>query len=98
MKILETDRNSTEQILAALRPASTGPDTEVAKIVTEIIADVRKRGDEALLELGRKFDSPELKDLKASEEEFEQAYSDIEPKLLDAIRTAKSNIDQYHRK
>ena len=63
-----------------------------------IISDVRARGDQALLELGRKFDCPELRELRVREDEFEQAYTAIRPELLEALRTAKVNIEAYHRR
>lgn len=98
MKILETDRNSKNEILAALLPAEVGPNNELEQTVRNIINDVKKRGDIALLELGRKFDSPYLEVIKVTEEEFAEAYNTIKPELLDAIRAAKVNIEEFHRK
>lgn len=98
MKIFETERDPLSDVLAALAPQVTGPDTEVAKTVSEIIADVRARGDEAVLELGRRYDAPELAELRVTEAEFDEAYREIKPELLQALRTAKTNIDQFHRR
>ena len=98
MRILETERDSADIVLAALSPADVGPNVELERTVREIIADVRARGDEAVLELGRKFDSPDLDGLQVAEEDFEAAYESIKPELLTAIRTAKSNIETFHRK
>lgn len=97
MKIYETDRNSMDEILAALSPENAGPDAKLEQIVRDIIADVKVRGDEALLELGRKFDSANLKDLRVSEEDIEEAYAAMKPELLAAIRTAKANIEAFHK-
>ena len=98
MKILETERDSADAVAAAIAPPVPGTDSEVEKTVREIIADVKARGDAALLELGRKFDAPELADLRVSEEEFEEACASIKPELLQALRRAKSNIEDFHRK
>ena len=98
MKILETDRDPASEILAALTSEAQGPDPKLQDIVREIIADVRARGDQALLELGRKFDSPHLQTLRATEHEFDDAYAAVNPALLEAIRKAKSNIEAFHRK
>ncbi|MCE5199062.1 histidinol dehydrogenase, partial [bacterium] len=98
MKIYETERDPIGEIKAALTPAVTGPDTELAQRVAGIIADVRSRGDAVLLELGRKFDAPELEKLQASEEDFAEAYASVSPKLLEAIRAAKANIEEFHKK
>lgn len=98
MRILETDRDPAAEILSALTSEAQGPDPELQETVRKIIADVRERGDAALLELGRKFDSPDLSSIRADESEFEDAYATIRPELLEAIRAAKSNIEAFHRK
>lgn len=98
MKIYETDRDPREQILEALTSEPSGPDTKVAEIVRDIIADVRERGDEVLLELERKFDAPGLKAITVSDEDFDNAYKAVKPDLLDAIRVAKANIEAFHQK
>jgi len=98
MKILETDRDPANEILAALTSEAHGPDPQVEQTVRGIIADVRARGDAALLELGRKFDSQDLTAIRAESSDFDAAYDSIEPELLAAIRKAKSNIEEFHRK
>ncbi|MCL5103488.1 MAG: histidinol dehydrogenase [Armatimonadetes bacterium] len=98
MKILETDRDPADEILAALRPETIGPSASLRETVSGIISDVKTRGDQALLELGRKFDSPNLQSLRAADEDFKEAYDTIKPELLQAIRTAKANIEEFHRK
>lgn len=98
MKILETERDPASEILAALTSQERGPDLEVECIVREIIEDVRKRGDTAILELGRKFDSPDLDSVRTEPSEFDAAYDLVSPNLLAAIRKAKSNIEEFHRK
>ncbi len=97
MKILETERDPRDKILAALTTEAAGPDEDLAQAVRNILEDVRARGDEALLDLGRRFDSPDLSDIKVSKEEMEEACRSIGQPLLDAIRTAKSNIEEFHR-
>lgn len=97
MRILETDRDPAGEISAALKPAESGANLELERTVREIIADVRERGDQALIDYGRKFDSPFLDHLQATSAEFEEAYSNIDQNLLSAIRAAKSNIEAFHR-
>jgi len=98
MKILETERDPISEVLEALRAEPPGADRDLEAKVREVIADVRRRGDEALMELGRKLDSPELAELRVPEYEFQQAYSAVRSELLDAIRAAKSNIEGFHRR
>ena len=98
MRILETDRDPVDEELAALSEQAGGPDEQVQREVREIIADVRARGDAALLELGKKFDSPLLETLQVEEAEFDEAYAAISPDLLRAIQKARCNIEAYHRR
>jgi len=98
MKIFEAGRDKREDILAALGPQAMAFDQSAAETVAAIIADVIQRGDEAVLEYGRKFDYPELHDLTVAESEIEAAYQAVSPELLEAIRTAKANIEDFHGK
>jgi histidinol dehydrogenase len=82
-----SDRTHNEQI-----------ETQSA-IVKEIIATVRKRGDEALLEYTQKFDGQIItKDnIKVSGSEIDAAYQQISPELLKAIQLAAKKIEAFHR-
>lgn len=98
MKIFEIGRDPQSEIDAALAPPDRPSTEEVEQIVRDIVADVRIRGDQSLLELGQKFDSPDLASITVAEDEFEAAYDAVEPRLLAAIRRAKANIEDYHLK
>lgn len=98
MKIFEAGRDPKSEIDAALAPPEGASTEAIEKIVRDIVADVRARGDEALLELGQKFDSPNLTSLKVTEAEFEAAYARVDPKVIAAIRSAKANIEDFHQK
>ena len=76
--------------------ARTEPTANVSDIVTEIIQDVRRRGDEALLEYTRKFDKAELTNLQVTEEEFQEALSSFDPKLKEVLQRAATNISKFH--
>jgi len=72
--------------------------SKVFPTVSEIIEQVRKEGDRAVLRLTAKFDKVELSDLEVSREEIEEAYSKIDAELLDALKFARSRIESYHRR
>lgn len=78
--------------------ARTEPTANVSGIVTEIIADVRLRGDAALLEYTKKFDKAELTGLQVTEEEFQEALSSFDPKLKAVLQRAAMNISKFHSK
>ncbi|MCY9276770.1 histidinol dehydrogenase [Bacillus haynesii] len=67
-------------------------------IVKEIIAGVKQRGDNALFEFTEKFDKVVLSNLLVSDTEIEEAYENIDPQVIDAIKSAIKNIREYHEK
>ena len=70
----------------------------VCEIVSEIIENVKNRGDRALLEYCEKFDKAKLSSLVVSEEEIEEAYSLVDDKFKQILTEAKENITSYHKK
>jgi histidinol dehydrogenase len=69
---------------------------DVAKTVSAVLSDVRAEGDAALRKYTAKFDKVELENFEVSEEEFENALSDISPELLDHLKSAAANIKAFH--
>ena len=72
--------------------------TDVSGIVAEIIANVRKGGDAAVLAYNKKFDGADLSALEVSEDEIEEAFAAVEPKFLEILRNAEANIRAFHQK
>jgi histidinol dehydrogenase len=65
--------------------------------VSEIIATVRRDGDEALLRYGRDFDRVNGPfELRASETEFAECDALVPPDVQEAIRFAAANIRHFH--
>lgn len=66
--------------------------------VRRIVEDVRKRGDESLLEASREFKQQAAKsDLKVTSEEIERAYGKVDRKVADSLRVAAKNITRFHQ-
>ena len=72
------------------------PQVDVGAVVSEIIADVRTRGDEALIDYGWKFDHVRLTALEITREEKGEAMVTLEPRLLTILRQAAENIRAFH--
>lgn len=81
-------------LLGAKREASV----DVNDVVTKIIADVRARGDAALVELTNKFDRVSLtaETLRIPDAQLDAALNQCDPATLDALKLAKSRIEAYH--
>ncbi len=76
------------------------PDTSCLETVKEIVTRVRERGDEAVVEYGRKFDAPELttETLKVSSEELKDAYLQVDDKFLQSLTKAIERIQGFHER
>ena len=64
----------------------------------EIVADVKERGDRALLAYTKKFDGVDMMatDMRVSESEIKAAYDNADLKLLEIIAAAATNIRKFH--
>lgn len=70
--------------------------TQLNKIVSDVLADIRQRGDEAVKDYEEKFDHVRLESLCVTESEIEDAYATIDAELRDAIILAHNNIKTFH--
>ena len=68
--------------------------------VQRIVGDVRTRGDEALFQYTEAFDGVRLDAMtvRVTQDEIDAAYAAVPDDLLAALRRAKENILNYHRK
>ena len=69
---------------------------DITEKVKEIITNVRINGDKALREYSKKFDGVDIKEFLVSEEEIEEAYSEVDEKVICALKESKENIESYH--
>ncbi|HEY4275188.1 MAG TPA: histidinol dehydrogenase [Rhizomicrobium sp.] len=84
----------------ALLFAKREVEEDVAQAVRGLIADVRARGDAALVELTNKFDRANVTvaSLHVSDEEIEAALGAVSKEQMAAIDTAAARIETYHRR
>jgi histidinol dehydrogenase len=71
---------------------------DVDATVRDIIADVVARGDDAVIDLTRRFDGTDLTraTLRVGADEIERAIADAEPQTLAALETAHRRIASHH--
>ena len=70
---------------------------QVNDIVKDIIEQVRKDGDKALIELAEKFDKVKLKSVAVSRDEIEAAYEKVPQDVVDELENAAYNIERFHK-
>jgi len=64
--------------------------------VSEIIGRVRAEGDDALVDLTKKFDGIDLAEIAVSDEEREAAYDQVDAELVESLVQAEVRISRFH--
>ena len=100
MRIVTLDEQSKENLLNDLLQRSPNHYGEYIDRVNEIIENVRKNKDAAIFDYTKRFDGAEIdtSNIRVTEAEIEEAYTLVNPELLDVIRKALVNIREYHEK
>ncbi len=93
IKIYEMGKLKDEEIFARNEPTSS-----VADVVSDIIANVREKGDAALRDYCQRFDHVELSDFLVSPEELTAAIEKVEPEFISILEEAARNIRAFHEK
>ena len=70
----------------------------VSDTVSEILENVRKNGDRAVLGYIEIFDHVRLESLKVSDEEMQEALSMVEPEFIEVLKRSAANIRNFHEK
>ena len=99
MNIYKLSEMTEEQMSFVMKRAELDI-SEQMKLATEVSEDIRRRGDEAVLEYTAKFDHVTLTQdqIKVTQEEIEAGYQNLDPKTREAIEYAAKNIHNFHEK
>ena len=99
-QILNTRDDDFEDRFQALLTMKREDAPDVDEVVAGIIADVRKRGDAAVIELTSKFDRLTLTPdtLAFSEEEIDTAIAEVPQEEREALVLAAERIRAYHER
>ncbi len=100
MKIIDSKQTDIDAELKRLVNRGDAATEEVAAVVSDVVDQVRKQGDPAVLEYTEKFDgvSLTLKDMRVSPDEVTKAYRDVDTKKVEALKLAARNIRAFHEK
>ena len=97
-QFLDAQAADFEAAFTTMLNAKREDSPDVDAIVAVIIADVRARGDEAVLELTEKFDRIKLTPdtMRVTADEVEEAASQVAPDVRAALELAATRITAYH--
>jgi histidinol dehydrogenase len=77
---------------------SAAQNSEIEKLVKEILLNIKEGGLEAAIGYAKKYDGLTKNSLKISEAEIKKAASKIDLKLKNALKQAIENVRVFHRK
>ena len=100
MRIQRLTKDAKENLLEDLLKRSPNNYGQYEQRVQEILAHVKEEKDQAVFAYTKKFDQADITadNIKVTEEEIEEAYKEVDPKLVEIIRKALLNIRTYHEK
>ena len=100
MRIVTLDESSKQNLLNDLLKRSPNHYGEFIDRVNDIINRVRGEKDAAIFDYTKRFDGAEIdaSNIRVTKEEIEEAYTKVDPELIDVIRKALVNIREYHEK
>jgi histidinol dehydrogenase len=96
LPILDWSRLPSDERRQALRRPAHAAADEVHRIVQQTIADVRARGDAALIELTARFDGVTLEHLEVTPEEIAEAERTLTSQQIKALERAIGNVQRFH--
>ena len=98
MKIYAYPSAAAEKRLQAIVNRGLGFRSKDIKMVQGIVETVRKQGDEALMQYGRRFDAPDLtlEQLRVTQEEMTSAARQVDRKFKRALDLAAGQIESFH--
>jgi histidinol dehydrogenase len=99
IRVLDARTGAFVGVLAAVERRAADVDPAVHAAVDAIVADVRTRGDAALVELTARFDgfaAGDVAGLAIRAEEFSQASRDVDGDVRAALEYAARRIERYH--
>ena len=94
IKIFDYDKINLDDIFAR----ESEDTSSIESTVSEIIENVKKNGDEALRLYADKFDGGAPECIEVTKEEIENALSEVSPELIDIIKKAAANIENFHKR
>lgn len=96
MTITVADGTAEKKLLQSLRQRSGETDKKVTAAVTEILENVKTKGDEAVRAYTMKFDGRCPEQIEVSRQQMEEAVAKADPRFVQALKNAMENIRAFH--
>ncbi|GAA5219306.1 histidinol dehydrogenase [Corallincola platygyrae] len=87
--------SASEQASVLSRPAINAGE-QIRESVSEVLSQVKNRGDAAVIELTEAFDKVQLSQLRVTQAEIDTAVANVDDSLKAAVEQACNNIRAFH--
>ena len=100
MRIVKLTDETKNNILEDLLKRSPNSYGKFEAAVNDILLNVRTNKDKALFKYTKDFDKADINasNIVVTKDEIEEAYTKVDPALVDVIRKSLKNIKEYHEK
>ena len=93
-------KNNLNEIIKKLNRRKENINEDINKIVTEILEDIKKNGNKAVIKYANKFDNfkiENIKDIKVTEEEINIGLKNVGENFIRILNRAKNQIIEFHK-
>jgi len=98
VKVLDAREADPGELVSQLRRPGGFLSEKVRNAARRIVADIRDRGDEALLEYTERFDGVRLDSVRVPLEEIEMARAALDREVEESFRVAIENVSFFHKR
>lgn len=100
MKTVRLTEDAKRDILDSLLKRSPNNYGQYEKVVADIIANVREKGDQAVFDYTSQFDKwdCDAEHIRVTEAEIEKAFAEADPAFIAVMEKSAANIRDFHRK
>lgn len=100
MKTVRLTEDAKRDILDSLLKRSPNNYGQYEKVVADIIANVREKGDQAVFDYTSQFDKwdCDADHIRVTEAEIEKAFAEADPAFIAVMEKSAANIRDFHRK
>lgn len=100
MRIINLNEDSKNTLLEQLIKRSPQSYGQYEQTVNEIVENVKANSDKALFDYTMKFDQCTItaETIQVTREEIEEAYTKVNPDLVEVMKKSAANIKKFHQK
>lgn len=100
MRTVRLTADTQKDLLGTLLKRSPNNYSEYEDIVSDIIRNVREQGDNAVFDYTKKFDKWDINtgNVRVNEAEIEEAFSEVDSRLMEVMKKSALNIEAFHKK